>query len=271
MSASAGDLGSSVTVPRRHAAMEIPMAQPKRRGKGLLIGGVVLLLVVLAVAGVGGIFAFSWFKNKPANESVAVPGGKPNSTTKAPAATSEFGRYWLETLPNALAAEPQRVAGAAPLKSGEAFKFHFEFTENGYVYIVGPGENNQLTAFLTEKPASISGLTDNQVVKGDDFSFPSGLEHWLELDKKPGIENYTIIFSQERLTAPSFLTEQATGKPLGDTENTEFRSFLAQQQTAMPVTEVNEKDAAAPYVAVKVPAGKEPGKPVIFQVRIEHK
>ncbi|MGI8837619.1 MAG: protein kinase domain-containing protein [Pyrinomonadaceae bacterium] len=274
MPAYAGDLGSSVTVPRRHAAMEIPMGEEKRekrRGKGLLIGGVVLLLLVLAVVGVGGIFAFSWFKSKPTNESVAVPGGKPNSTTKAPAAASEFGRYWLETLPNALAVEPQRVAGAAPLKSGEAFKFHFEFTENGYVYIVGPGENNKLTAFLTEKPAPISGLANNQVVKGDDFSFPSGLEHWLELDKKPGIENYTIIFSEERLSTPSFFTEQATGKPLADTENTEFRHFLAQQQTATPVTEVNEKDAAEPYVAVKVPAAKEPGKPVIFQVRIEHK
>lgn len=267
MPAFAGDLASSVTVPRRHAAMEIPMGQEKRRGKGLLVGGVALLLVVLAVAGVGGIFAFSWFKSKPTNESVAVPGGKPNSA----AATSEFGRYWLETLPSALAAEPQRVAGASPLRSGEAFKFHFEFTENGYVYIVGPGENNQLTAFLTERPAPISGLANNQAVKGDDFSFPNGLEHWLELDKKPGTENYTIIFSQEPLTTPSFLTQQATGKPLADTENTEFRNFLAQQQTAMPGTEVNEKDAAAPYVAVKVPAAKEPGKPVIFQVRIEHK
>ena len=271
ITASVGDLGLSVTVPRRHPAMEIPTAQEKRRGKGVLIGGVVLLLIVLTLVGVGGIFAFSWFKSKPTNESVAGPARKTNAPTKAAAATSEFGRYWLETLPNALAAEPQRVAGAAPLKSGEAFKFHFEFSENGYVYIVGPGENNRLTAFLTEKPAPISGLANNQVVKGDDFSFPSGLEHWLELDKKPGIENYTIIFSPERLTSPAFLSEQATGKPLADGENTQFRDFLAQQQTVTPVTETNEKDAAAPYVAVKVPAAKEQGRPVIFHVRIEHK
>jgi serine/threonine protein kinase len=264
------DLGSSVTVPRRQPPMEIPLAPEKRRGKGLLIGGAVLLLLILAVVGVGGIFAFSWFRNQPGNSSSAGP-AKPNSSTDAPPATSEVGRYWLETLPNQLAAESVRVAGAVPLKSGQAFKFHFQFSENGYVYVIGPGQQNQPTAFLTEQPAAISGLESNQVAKGNDFSFPSGLEHWLELDKKPGTENYTIIFSTERLNTPTFLTQQATGKPLADTEQSELRDFLAQQQTSTPVTELNDKDAAAPYIALKVPAAKNRGTPVIFEVRIEHK
>jgi serine/threonine protein kinase len=261
------DLGSSVTVPRRQPAMEIPLAQQKRGGKGLLIAGAIVLLVVLAVVGVGGIFAFSWFKSKP---SPPVATEKPATGPNGPVvASSEFGRYWLETLPNELVAEPVRVAGTVPLKSGQAFKFHFEFSGNGYVYVIGPGEENQLTAFLTEKPASISGLENNQVVKGDDFSFPSGIEHWLELDKKPGSENYTIIFSSERLSTPVFLTQQATGKPLADSDRTELRDFLAQHETT-PVTELNDKDTAAPYVALKVPAAKNSG-PVIFQIRIDHK
>ena len=261
------DLGSSVTVPRRQPAMEIPLAQPKRGGKGLLIAGAIVLLVVLAVVGVGGIFAFSWFKSKP-GDSVATE-KKPNPATGPAVANSEFGRYWLETLPNGPVAEPVRVAGTVPLKSGQAFKFHFEFSGNGYVYVIGPGEENQPTAFLTEKPASISGLVNNQVVKGDDFGFPSGIEHWLELDKKPGSENYTIIFSSERLSTPAFLTQQATGKPLADSDRTELRDFLAQHETT-PVTELNDKDTAAPYVALKVPAAKNSG-PVIFQIRIDHK
>jgi hypothetical protein len=267
-SAAEMDLGSSVTVPRRQPPMEIPLSQKKRGGKGLLIAGAIVLLVVLAVVGVGGIFAFSWFKSKP---STPVASEKPaTGTTNPAAATSEFGRYWLETLSNDLVPEPVRVAGAVPLKSGQAFKFHFEFSENGYVYVIGPGEQNQPTAFLTEKPASISGLENNQVVKGDDFSFPSGIEHWLELDKKPGSENYTIIFSNERLGTPAFLAGQATGKPLADSERTELRDFLAQHGTSAPVTELNNKDAAAPYVALKVPPAKNSG-PVIFQVRIDHK
>ncbi|HXL82359.1 MAG TPA: serine/threonine-protein kinase [Pyrinomonadaceae bacterium] len=264
------DLGSSATAPRRQSPMEIPLAQERRRGKGLLIVGAAVLLVIVAIVGAGGIVAFSWFKSKPGT-SAAAPAKKPNSSTVAPAATSDFGRYWLETLPNQLAAEPVRVAGAVPLKSGQAFKFHFEFLENGFVYVIGPGEQNQPTAFLTEKPAAISGLESNQVVKGDDFSFPSGLEHWLELDKKPGSENYTIIFSTQKLSAPAFLTQQATGKPLRDTEQTELRDFLNQHQTNTPVTELNDKDAAAPYVALKIPAAKDPGTPVIFEIRIQHK
>jgi serine/threonine protein kinase len=261
------DLGSSVTVPRRQPAMEIPLAQPKRGGKGLLIAGAIVLLVVLAVVGVGGIFAFSWFKSKPSSGTATEK--KTTSATEPAVAASEFGRYWLETLPNEPVAEPVRVAGTVPLKSGQAFKFHFEFSGNGYVYVIGPGEQNQPTAFLTEKPASISGLVNNQVVKGDDFSFPSGIEHWLELDKKPGSENYKIIFSSERLSTPAFLTQQATGKPLADSDRTELRDFLAQHETT-PLTELNDKDAAAPYVALKVPAAKNSG-PVIFQVKIDHK
>jgi hypothetical protein len=164
-----------------------------------------------------------------------------------------------------------RVAGSVPLVSGQAFKFHFEFGENGYLYIVGPGERNQPTAFLTEKPASISGLENNQVVNGSDFSFPNGLEHWLELDKKPGTENYTIIFSSEPLSAPAFLTSQATGKPLSESESSEFTDFLAKYKTSEPVTELNEKNASAPYVTVKVPPSQDSGAPIIFEVRIQHK
>jgi serine/threonine-protein kinase len=262
------DLASSVTVPRRQPAMEIPLAEQKRGGKGVLIAGAIALLVILAVVGVGGIFAFSWFKSKPS--SPAATEKKATPATEPAVATSEFGRYWLETLPNELVAEPVRVAGGVPLKSGQAFKFHFEFSGNGYVYVIGPGEQNQPTAFLTEKPAQISGLQTNQVAKGEDFSFPSGIEHWLELDKKPGNENYTIIFSNEPLSTPAFLTQQATGKPLADSERSELRDFLAQHETSTPVSELNNKDAAAPYVALKVPAANNSG-PVIFQVRIEHK
>ena len=160
-----------------------------------------------------------------------------------------------------------------PLASGQAFKFHFDFGENGYLYIVGPGEQSRPTAFLTAKPAEISGLETNQVTKGGDFSFPSGIEHWLELDKTPGTETYTIIFSPERLSAPAFLTAQATGKPLNETEQAELSGFLAANKKSEPVIEINDKDAAAPYVTIKVPLSDavELAAPVIFEIRIQHK
>jgi hypothetical protein len=233
----------------------------------LVLVGAVVLVLVLVVAVVGGYFALNGFKTEPGVTEKGKTGtGTEVSTTEAP----EIGRYWLEVLPNILA-EPQRVAKAEPLPSGGAFKFHFEFGGSGYLYIIGPGEKNKPTAFLTNEPAEISGLQSNEVAKGSDFGFPSGAEHWLELDKKPGTEDYTIVFSQDRLSAPAFLNSQATGKPLGDTEQAEFQEFLTKYKTSEPAVEIDDKDAARPFVRVKVPQGKDSSAPLIFGIRIEHK
>jgi len=280
------DLSSSVTrvqVPRPQPVplvSEAPLPRPqpipkKSRAKALVFAGAGVLILALLVVGVGGFFALNWFKAKPDESSTGASGkGKTGNTggTGTAAATADFGRYWLEVLPNPLAVETQRVVGDAPLPSGEAFKFHFEFGGNGYVYIVGPGDQNQPTAFLTGKPLPISGLESNQVAKGSDFSFPSGFTHWLELDKKPGTENYTIIFSPEQLSTPDFLSSQATGKPLTETEQAELRDFLAKYKGSQPVTEINNQDAARPFVKVTVPQSSNGSTaPVVFEVRIEHK
>jgi hypothetical protein len=229
----------------------------------------------LIVVGVGGFFALNWFKAKPDDGgSTGTSGeGKTGSsgTTGSGTAATDVGRYWLEVLPNPLALETTRVAGPAPLTSGQAFKFHFEFGGSGYLYIIGPGDNSRPTAFLTEKPLAISGLESNQVSKGSDFSFPNGFEHWLELDKKPGTEDYTIIFSGEKLAGPDFLRSEATGKPLNDTEQAELRDFLTKYKTSEPVTEIDDKDAAQPFVKVKVSQAANGSTPVVFNVRIEHK
>lgn len=265
------DMSSSVTIPQPPRAA---VAQKKSGSKSLIFVGAGVLLLVLAVVGVGGFFAVNWLKAKPGDGSTAGSGenGKTGNDA-ANAAATEFGRYWLEVLPNGAVGEPMRVAGAVPLASGQAFKFHFELGQNGYIYIIGPGERSQPTAFLTEKPATISGLNTNQVAKGSDFSFPSGPEHWLELDKKPGTENYTIIFSPEPLSTPAFLTSEATGKPLTETEQNEFTEFEAKYKTSEPVTELDDKDASAPFVKVKVPKSdsKDLTSPIVFEVRIQHK
>jgi len=93
----------------------------------------------------------------------------------------------------------------------------------------------------------------------------------LELDKKPGTENYTIVFTPTRLSAPAFFGSQATGKPLSETEQAELNDFLAKYKTNEPVTELNDKNGAAPFVTIKVPQSKESGVPIVFEVRIQHK
>ena len=114
-------------------------------------------------------------------------------------------------------------------------------------------------------------MESNEISKNTDFSFPNGIEKWLELDKKPGTEDYTIIFSPVKLSSPAFLTEQATGEPLTDAERAEFEAFVSQNKSVEPITELDEKDGSAPFVAVKVPAVRDAKSLVIFGVRIQHK
>jgi hypothetical protein len=285
-------LGSSETQlrPRAEANLAVPQEslpapqqslsapQESKRKPFMLIGAGVLVLC-LAVLGVGGFLAMNWLKTKPSQpespeKGATLPKGAnvpPGNETTATA--KEVANYWLEVLPNELAAQPTLVAGTNPLASGQAFKFHFEFDESGYLYIVGPGIGNEPTAFLTVYPAEISGLENNKVSKGADFSFPKGIEHWLELDKKPATETYTIIFSRSPLTEPALFTEPVTGKPLSDSQQKELSTFVEKHRTSEPVTELNDKNASKPFVTVKVPGSQlqDSSAPLVFSMKIQHK
>jgi hypothetical protein len=258
------DLPSSITVQR--PPIVPPIEKPSKRGPWLIVGAVLAIVIVLGV-GVGGFFAISWMNSKSVPANSAERNNTASSTTTA--ATKDFGRYWLELF-LMIPGENLRVTGVVPLSSGQPFKFHFQVNEDGYIYIIGPGPQNRLTAFLTSKPAAISGVSSNRIAKGADFSFPDGLEHWLELDKKPGTEDYTIIIAREPLTSPAFLSEQATGEPLTDTQLAEFQDFMAKQKITEPVTEVNDKNGAEQFVQLRVPAA-DSGNPIVFHIRIQHK
>jgi serine/threonine protein kinase len=271
------DLSSSVTIPQTPKPQLTPqlpqphVTQPQsRRGPGLLIGAGALVLIVAVVA-VGGFFAVKWLRSDTDTGATGATENKGSAATGAATEAKDVGRYWLELLPDPFAGNPVRVAGVVPLASAQAFKFHFVFSENGYLYIIGPGDQNQPTAFLTAKPAQISGLQSNQVVNGADFSFPSGIEHWLELDKNPGTEVYTVIFSPAPLAAPEFLNAQATGKPLTASEQTAFTDFATKYKTNKPLTELNDSNPSEPFVKVKVPKAGPSGNPFVFEIRIEHK
>ncbi|MDQ1707412.1 MAG: eukaryotic-like serine/threonine-protein kinase [Pyrinomonadaceae bacterium] len=270
-SSAVNELASSVTVlqqPKGPALVSVPQ---KSRGKTFAFVGAGVLILLLVVVAAGGLLAFNWFKGKPAEKSNGTVAGKTAPVAATPVA---LGRYWLEVLPNEKVTEPMRVTGTAPLASGQAFKFHLEFAREGYVYIVGPGKENKPSAFLTAKPAAISGLETNQVASGSDFSFPSGVEHWLELDKKAGTEVYTIIFSPQPLAQPAFLGAPATGEPLSDSEQAQLTDFLAKYQSSDAITEVDTKNAELPFVNVKVRPSNDSrnaARPVVFEVRIQHK
>jgi serine/threonine protein kinase len=254
-----GTIASVVTVP------QVPQRQPEAPAKsktGLIVGVVVAL--VLLLVGVGSFLAWNWSKTKTP-ESAATT----NKTPAGGVVTREVGGYWLELEPAKKGEKSTRVAGLVPIASGKSLKIHLTFAEDGYVYLVGPGPDaNKPTAFLTNKPALQTNLKTNEVKADSDFSFPAGTT-WLTLDKNPGAESYTVIFSKTKLTEPSFLDAPVSIKALSSAEQAELNQFVAKYQATPPKTEVDGSNVDAPSVRVKNASG-DTGNPIIFDIRIQH-
>jgi serine/threonine protein kinase len=262
-----------------------PAEAPRRSSKMPLI----IALVAILLIG-GGVAAWLLLRNREgatanANNSNATantgnansgPTNTNNNTGGTTANEQEALDYWLEIAEAGPNGDSARVAGTVPLASGQSFKFHFTPRENGYLYIVAPGDNGKPTTFLTSEPIADMGVETNEVENGETFTFPEDeegeketKEHWITLDKKPSTELYTVIFSPTQLTEPAFLTKQA-GRTLSAEEQKEFEDFKAKHKANAPTTTVINGGGTEPSVSVKM-AQAAKGEPVIFDVRIEHK
>jgi serine/threonine-protein kinase len=245
-------------------------AQPaKGKGPALIFAGVGLV-VLLLIAGVGGYFVMHSMMSKTDDQTAQTDSTSRNGGGDV-AGAHEVGRYWLqvnsENESNAIRAEEN-----AQMASGQQFKFHFSPSENGYLYIIGPGDNNVPTALLTAKPAHGFGVKSNEVKSGQDFSFPADANknaNWLNLDTTAGTDEFTIIFSGTPLTTPAFLGDDAL-RALSDSEQTELNQAIAGFKSNLAGTEVM-KGAPAPFVSVKVPQSAADGAPVVFKIKIAHK
>ena len=259
---------SIVTVPQQpKPAPQIPQVAPAvapgSKSKAPLFIGVALVLIIIVGGGVGAFLI--WNKTRSGT----------NHTTNVNTAASEvtpreLSRYWLELEPGVAGARPTKVAALVAIASGQSFKFHFIFNEDGYLYIFGPGgDTNEPTAFLTTKPLAQTGVTSNKVAKGTEFSFPKGAGNNLTLDKNPGTDNFTVVFSKAPLSSPSFFNDQVTGEPLPATQQSDLKTFVSRYQDKRAVTELDESNAQAPFVKVKAPPD-EANNPVVFEIRIQH-
>jgi len=269
--AESASMASSVTIPQAPkpvTAPEVARPQtepPRSKSKaGVVIGGVVALIVILVV-GVGGFLVWRFSRSK----ETATVGPSASSSVETANAPREVSRYWLMLEPPDSGGQSNRVAGLVPLASGQAFKFHFVFNDEGYLYIFGPGGNsNQPTAFLTTKPFAKSGITSNKVSKGVEFIFPNG-DGILTLDEHPGSDTFTVIFTKTQLSSPSFLNEQVTGEPLSAAQQADLKAFFAKYQQQRPVLELDESNAGAPFVRVKA-TPEQTSNPIVFDIRIQH-
>jgi serine/threonine-protein kinase len=267
----ASGIAMQPAVPQSIATPPIA-ASPVATGKkssALLIAGVGLV-VLLLIAGVGGYFVMSTMMKKPATDTTRADASSSATGTDL-AAGHEAGRYWVQ-VNSTDKSDAVRAGESLTMTSGQQFKFHFSPSENGYIYIVGPGNNNAPTTFLTDKPDKDFGVTSNEIKSGEDFSFPADTskdESWMNLDKSPGTDEFTVIFSGTKLKNPAFLNEKALHE-LNAAEQKELADLVNQTRGNMLGTEVI-KTGAAPFVSVKVPQTANEGAPIAFKIRIEHK
>lgn len=245
-----------------------PVAEPRRRSSMPLVA--VGIVVLLLVVGAGG-YAVIHFMGTSTNSNTAGPATSSGTDgTDLVAGGHEIGRYWLEVnTPNK--SDAVRAGELVSMNSGQEFKFHFSPSESGYLYIIGPGEQNAPTTFLTAKPAEAFGVKTNEVKSGQDFAFPaetSKSTNWLTLDKTAATDDFTVIFSTQPLPAPAFLNSPALHQLTQD-EQKQLDSLRAQSKANSVGAEVI-KTGESPFVSVKVPQNAG-GTPVIFMVRVEHK
>ncbi len=250
------------------AVLPQPSAPARRRSPLPFVAvGIVVLLLVLVAGG----YAVIHFMSSSANTNSAKTDPSKSAAGTDPALGGhEVGRYWLE-VDTKNQSDAVRAGNSVAMQSGQSFKFHFSPSENGYLYIVGPGNKNVPTTFLTTTPNADSGLYTNEIKSGLDFTFPGssdGKEHWITLDKNAGTDEFTFIFATTPLTSPDFLYRQA-GHELTAGEQQQLKDMRERFKANAASTEVI-KTGAAPFVSVKVPQNAD-GSPVIFTVRVEHK
>ncbi|MDT7541515.1 MAG: eukaryotic-like serine/threonine-protein kinase [Acidobacteriota bacterium] len=260
---------------------------PKKSLAKLVVLAIVLLFVVCA--GIAGTGWFLWSRWQQAR--MVLTGSPPDATAEtdtkpADATTSgatiasdangtsaasrvEALSYWIESFDSADQKEGVRVAqaGTFALASGQQFKFHFSPASRGFLYVVGPGERNAPTTFLTAEPTT-GLLKTNLAAAGADFTFPYGAGQVLQLDKNPGTEEYTVIFSPTPLLEPKFLSARG-GHALSPTEQKQLEDLRARAQTNAPALEDVKESGGERVVLVNVPKDTTAG-PVVFDVRIEH-
>src|SRR5438132_9512967 len=251
------------------APVSAPVVAPPRRRSPFLFVGAALIVLLLIVGG-GGFAIIHFMTGKtPSNPSRNDSSNGPNGADLA--GGHEVGRYWVEVnTPNK--SDAVRAGDPLTMASGQKFKFHFSPSDNGYLYIIGPGNKNAPTTFLTAKPATAYGVKTNEVKSGQDFAFPADTgktENWLNLDESPGTDEFTVIFSGVALAHPDFISSPALHELTSD-EQKQLNDFLSQSKPNLLGTET-VKSGASPFVSVKIPQNAEGNASVVFKIRIEHK
>jgi eukaryotic-like serine/threonine-protein kinase len=249
---------------RQAAGLSVTAPEPRRSFAPLLVGGALALLLVACV---GGWFAWRGWQAGPAQ---AHGPSKPEPPRAPAVPRSEAASYWFEVFDNPEDDAGRRVAETpATLNSGQRFRFHFIPKTRGYLYIVGPAANgNAQMMLLTAQGAG--PLKSNLVGGGADFAFPWRGGVRLKLDDNPGADEFTFIFSQSPLMSPAFLTDKFR-RELTPAEVKELEDFRAQFKSDAPEVAARGEGPDRRAVVLAPEPATAAGRPLIFDVRIDHR
>ncbi|HEX8290698.1 MAG TPA: hypothetical protein VF570_03010, partial [Pyrinomonadaceae bacterium] len=249
---------------RQMAGVSATASEPRRTLAPLLAGGALALLLL---AGAGGWLLLKGRSAGPAR----TPAPETPQPARPPAVPkAEAASYWFEAFDDPKEAAGRRVAEpSAALQSGQRFRFHFIPKARGYLYIVGPGEGgNAQMMLLTAQGAG--ALKSNLVGGGADFAFPSMGGARLKLDDNPGADEFTFIFSPTPIASPSFLAGEYLHE-LTPAEVRELEEFRAQFKADAPEVSVRGEGPDRRVVVLAPEPALEAGRPVIYDIRIDHR
>ena len=250
---------------RQGAGVSVTAPERRRSLAPLVAGGAVALLLL---AGLGGWLALR--SSSPRPEAPAVAPEAPAPAKPPAVAKVEAASLWFEAFDRPEDTTGRRVAESpAVLASGQRFRFHFVPKERGYLYIVGPGAGgNAQMMLLTGQGAG--ALKSNLVGGGADFAFPSVGGARLKLDDNPGADEFTFVFSPTPLMSPAFLAGKYLHE-LSPAEVSELESFRAQYKADAPEVAVSGEGAGRRLAVLAPEPATSAGRPLIFDVRIDHR
>lgn len=250
-------------VPQNSGAEE----NVKRRPQAAWYAASALVLMLITA----GFVLYRDIKPKPgllagAAEMVTLGKAEPAEPNLNVPMRAEVLSYYVEAVSSD--SVTTRATGMMPLAVDSRFKFHFKPRQSGYIYLVSLGKNGRLQTFLTEKPMPATGATTNWSAGGNDFQFPDSGQ-WFMLPQEAESAPFTIIFSQEPLKSPGFLS-MPSGHELNESELQELAE-LRKRSSAISPTLVAFVEENQPAVAVQVLADRYKNEPLVFDVSIKKK
>jgi hypothetical protein len=234
--------------------------------RGCQVTLTVAAMVVLGVM-IGGYAMFQRFGASSPNldtRSANTAAPPPRSTTNSNVNATEnaFMSYYLLLSSSALDGK-QRVLGNKPVPMDSSLQFAFNVREDGVLYLLGEdGQGNPVVMPLGTLQASAE-------VKAGQASLLPSLAR-IRLNSKPGIENFTVIYSAEAIDLPfasELLPIDGTFRKLTQDEQRKI-SELRQQSASSTVSFTGGDDNGT--ALVKLYGNRGTGT-VVFDIKLQLK